>query len=125
MYAKRDQDFFWEAVDRGEFLAQKCLGCGVLRHPPSPRCAKCGSGEWEPQALSGRGTIHSWLYCRHPVNLDSEARLVVLIDLEEGLRFISNLIDVENAKVGAPVTLEFGDVKGQRLPLFRTTGAER
>jgi uncharacterized OB-fold protein len=122
MRAKRDQDFFWEAIDRGDFQAQKCLACGTLRHPPSPICARCGSGEWVGQSLSGRGTIHSWLFCRHPINPDSASRLVVLVDLEEGLRFISNLLDTENAKVGAPVALEFGEVNGQRLPLFRTVG---
>jgi hypothetical protein len=35
---------------------------------------------------------------------------------------ISNLLDTENARVGAPVALEFGEINGQRLPLFRTVG---
>jgi uncharacterized protein len=122
MQAKRDQDFFWEAIDRGELKAQKCLGCGTLRHPPSPRCAACGSDEWGSERLSGRGTICSWLLCRHPTRPDSESRLVVLIELEEGIRLISNLLDAENARVGAPVALDFQEVEGLRLPLFRTVG---
>jgi uncharacterized OB-fold protein len=121
--AKREQDFFWEGVDRGEFLAQKCLGCGGLRHPPSPMCAACGSPHWEPQRLSGRGAIHTWIESRHPSEPDPEPQLVVLVDLEEGLRFVSNLVDPQNAGPGVPVVLEFGEVKGRRLPLFRTARA--
>lgn len=121
MPAKRDQDFFWQGVDRGEFLAQKCLGCGALRHPPSPCCGHCGAWEWEPEALSGRGTIHTWIVSRHPSGHATPApRVVILVDLDEGLRFVSNLVDADNAEVGATVALEFHDVDGVRLPLFRT-----
>lgn len=120
MPAKRDQDVFWEAVDRGELVAQRCLGCGALRHPPSPDCAACRSEEWELQPLSGRGVIHTWIVSRHPSRPDIPPRLAILVDLEEGLRMASNLIDAENAAVGAQVALEFGEVDGDLLPLFRT-----
>jgi uncharacterized OB-fold protein len=120
MPAKRDEDFFWEGVDRGEFLAQKCSGCGKLRHPPLPACAHCGSLDWAPHALSGRGTIYAWLVAQHPTQPDPEPQLAILVDLDEGLRFVSNLIDAKNVKVGASVALEFGEVKGKLLPLFRT-----
>jgi uncharacterized OB-fold protein len=123
MPARREQDFFWEGVDRGELLAQQCLGCGRLRHPPSPLCADCGSGEWEGARLSGRGKIHTWIVSRHPTQPDSAPRTVILVDLDEGLRIVSNLIDAGNAREGAAVALEFGEVNGARLPLFRTVPA--
>jgi uncharacterized OB-fold protein len=123
MPAKRDQDFFWEGVDRGELLCQKCLGCGALRHPPLPRCGGCGSGAWEERRLSGRGVIHTWIVSRHPSQPDPTPRVVVLVDLEEGLRFVSNLVDAEAAEAGAPVELEFREVDGRRLPLFRKAQA--
>jgi uncharacterized OB-fold protein len=121
--AKREQDFFWEGVDRGEFLAQKCLGCGELRHPPAPACPGCRSAEWAAVPLSGRGRIHTWIVSRHPSQPDPAPKLVILVDLDEGLRFVSNLVDAENVEVGAPVVLEFGEVKGRRLPLFRMLAA--
>jgi uncharacterized OB-fold protein len=123
--AKRDQDFFWEAVDRGEFVAQKCQGCGRLRHPPLPRCGDCGSEAWDIQPLSGRGSIHTWIVSRHPSQPDPAPRVVVLVDLEEGIRFVSNLVDPENARTGAKVVVEFGEQNGRRLPLFRTAGEGR
>ena len=121
MSVRRDQDFFWEGVDRGELLAQKCRGCASLRHPPSPRCPSCGSPEWDAQPLSGRGVIHTWIISKHPSQPDPDPKTVILVDLEEGLRFVSNLIDSENAASGASVVLEFAEVKGRRLPLFRTS----
>jgi uncharacterized OB-fold protein len=120
MPAKRDQDVFWEGVDRGELVAQRCGDCAALRHPPSPHCARCGSERWTTQALSGRGVIHTWLVSTHPNRHTDDERLVVLVDLEEGVRVVSNLLDPENARSGAPVALEFGEVGGARLPLFRT-----
>lgn len=123
MYARREQDFFWDGVDRGELLAQKCRACAELRHPPAPRCRHCGSGEWDAVPLSGRGHIHSWIVSRHPTQADIAPRTVVLVDLEEGVRIVSNLIDAGNVGNGAAVALEFGDVDGNRLPLFRTVPA--
>jgi uncharacterized OB-fold protein len=120
MPAKRDQDFFWEAVDRGEFVAQACEGCGQLRHPPLPSCAHCGSPDWAPRRLSGRGRIHTWIVSHHPTQPDPEPRTVILVDLEEGIRFVSNLIDADNARTGADVALEITEVNGRRMPLFRT-----
>jgi uncharacterized OB-fold protein len=122
---RRDDDFFWEGVDRGELLAQRCEGCGTLRHPPQPTCASCGSLAWKAEALSGRGRIYTWLVSRHPSKPDAQPRMMIVVDLEEGLRFVSNLVDAENVATGAPVVLEFGEVGGQRLPLFRTVGEAR
>jgi uncharacterized OB-fold protein len=124
MPAKRDQDVFWEGVDRGVLVAQRCGGCGVLRHPPAPDCPGCGCEAWEAEALSGRGVIHTWIVSRHPSRPDLPPRLAILVDLEEGIRMASNLIDAENAKVGAPVVLEIGEVDGDRLPLFRTLAGQ-
>jgi uncharacterized OB-fold protein len=124
MPAKRDQDVFWEAIDRGELVAQRCQGCEKLRHPPAPTCAGCGSEDWELERLSGRGVIHTWIVSRHPSRPDIAPRLVVLVDLEEGVRMASNLIDAENAAVGAPVTLEIGEMGGDLLPFFRTAASK-
>lgn len=123
MTPKRDQDFFWEGVDRGELLAQRCQACSTLRHPPAPCCPQCGSPDWHAERLSGRGAIYTWLVSRHPTQPDSEPRMMIVVDLEEGIRIVSNLVDAENARTGAPVALEFGVVNGQALPLFRTRDA--
>lgn len=120
MYVRRDQDFFWEGVDRGELLAQKCDGCGTLRHPPSPRCGACGSLEWHGAPLSGRGTILAFIQSVHPSRRDEHPRCVCLVDLDEGLRMVSTLLDPENGRNGAPVSFEIVERDGVRLPFIRT-----
>lgn len=115
----RDEDFFWAGVDEGRLVAQKCTGCGTLRHPPSPMCANCQSLDWEAQPLSGRGRIFSWLISKHPTEPDAAPRTVILVDLEEGPRLVSNLQGEGVPEIGAPVELFFADVGGARLPQFR------
>jgi uncharacterized protein len=122
MQARRDQDFFWEGIDRGELLAQKCGDCGTLRHPPLPRCGHCGSEVWKAEALSGEGTILAFIESVHPSRRDEEPRCVCLVDLPEGLRMVSSLLDPENAANGAAVKFEITEYDGQMLPMIRTTG---
>ena len=120
MPVKRDQDAFWSAIDEGRFVAQKCAQCGALRHPPAPNCARCGSGRWDLQTLSGRGTILSWVISRHPSQIDDDPKTVILVALEEGLHFVSILVDREQAAIGATVEAEIVRDGGNSLPVFRT-----
>lgn len=123
MIPARDQDFFWDGIDDGQLLAQKCSDCSALRHPPMPRCPKCGSGAWQAQELSGKGRILTFIEAVHPSRRDDEPRCVCLIDLDEGVRMVSNIVDPDNAANGAAVELEIAEVDGRRLPLFRTVEA--
>jgi uncharacterized OB-fold protein len=115
MQVKRDQDFFWEGIDRGELLVQQCDACDALRHPPLPRCGACGSDQWHAAPLSGEGTILAFLESVHP-------RCVCLVELPEGLRMISSVLDPENAQNGAPVRFEITEYDGQLVPMVRTAG---
>jgi uncharacterized OB-fold protein len=118
MSAKREDDFFWAGVDQGRLLAQICSECKTIRHPPAPMCAHCQSLDWEPKELSGRGTVHTWLMSRHPTQPDASPRIVLLVDLEEGVRVISNLVDCERVEIGDKVSLLFREIQGARLPFF-------
>ncbi|HVM66326.1 MAG TPA: zinc ribbon domain-containing protein, partial [Acidimicrobiales bacterium] len=86
-----DNRFFWDGVRDGRLLIQRCSGCGAVRHPPGPMCPRCQSLDWEAIEASGRGTIHSWVLSHHPTEPDAEPRVVVLVDLEEGVRMVGNL----------------------------------
>jgi uncharacterized OB-fold protein len=125
MQPKRDDDFFWEGVDQGRLLAQRCSQCGTLRHPPAPMCGDCQSVAWEANELSGRGTVYSWLVSKHPSRPDAAPRTVVLVDLDEGLRLVSNIVEGESVEIGDPVSLTFGEARGVRLPMFTRRGAGR
>jgi uncharacterized protein len=111
--------WFWEGVNGGRLLIQRCTPCGTLRYPDAPMCGVCQSLEWDSQEASGRGRIHSWIVSHHPSRQD-ESRIVVLVDLEEGVRIVSNVVDVEIDELHQDLPLEltfrtYGDVT---LPQF-------
>jgi uncharacterized OB-fold protein len=117
----RDQDFFWEGVKDGKLLFQKCQDCGAIRQPPGPMCPHCQSLKWVAHESSGRGTVAAWIISKHPTKPDANPRIVALIDLDDGVRMISNLQDIESGEVGLgmPVELMFAEVSGSLLPQFR------
>ena len=124
MTPRQDDDFFWDGVDRGELLAQRCEACETLRHPPLPRCLHCGSPDWHAEPLSGRGTVLASVDAVHPGRRDEEPRRVCLIDLAEGIRFVSTVLDGDRVENGVPVEVTFETLDGHLLPLFRTAGAQ-
>lgn len=118
----QDTAFFWEGAKRGELLIQRCSNCETLRHPPGPMCPVCNSMEWGTVTASGRGRVHSFVVYHYPVLPPFEAPyLVALIDLEEGVRLVSNLVEIEPADVaiGLAVQARFVAVDDElTLPMF-------
>ncbi len=117
-----DSQPFWDGVARGELLLQRCAN-GHRWFPPGPLCPECWSREWTCVKASGRGTIHSFVTFRrsyHPAYRDRLPYVVAIVELEEGPRFTTRLVDVDpdDVRVGMPVTLEIAHVAGVPLPLF-------
>jgi uncharacterized OB-fold protein len=114
-----DTQFFWDGCKDGRLLIQRCDGCGTLRHPPRPMCPQCHSLERTAIEASGRGTVYSFVMPRHPAMpfLDDDY-IVALIELEEGTRLVSNLVDVapEDAAIGMPVRVRFDAFDGDVVP---------
>ena len=116
-----DNRFFWEGVRDGHLLIQRCASCGRFRHPPGPMCPECRSLKWEAVESSGRGSIYSWVLSHHPTEPDAEPRIVVLVDLEEGVRLVANLQGLPWSQVrnDLPVEVFFAKTDGVPLPHFR------
>jgi uncharacterized OB-fold protein len=117
----RDNRHFWEGVREERFLLQRCRGCGALRHPPRPMCPQCLSTEWRAEPASGRGRIYSFVVSHHPSQPDAAPRIIVLVELEEGVRVIANLqgLDWTEVRNELPVELFFDEIGGVPLPQFR------
>jgi uncharacterized protein len=114
--------FFWDGVDRGELRIQQCGGCGVLSHPPRAACPECGALASGWVVASGNGTIHSYATHHHPPVPGPAAPFdVILVDLDEGVRIISNLVGCEpgTVEIGQRVAVRFVEVEpGLVVPLF-------
>jgi uncharacterized OB-fold protein len=106
---------FWRRVGAHAMALQRCADCGTVRFYPRALCPQCLSerADWMP--VSGRGTIYSFTICHRPASEAFAAAtpyIVALVDLDEGVRLLSNLIDCApaQARVGMPVTLAYEDV---------------
>jgi uncharacterized OB-fold protein len=122
---------FWAGCERGELLVQVCKSCGRRRMPPRPMCPRCRSLEFRWEAMSGRGTIWSFIV-PHPPLLPAYQELapynVIVVALEEDptIRFVGNLvtgpdgeineIDPAAITIGEPVRVVFHRVEDVVLP---------
>ena len=122
-----DNRFFWEGVAQRELRIQRCNTCHRLQHPPGPMCAGCHGLDLGYVRSRGRGTVYSFVYVHHPAVPPFEVpNLVVLVELEEGTRIVSNLVGAEReqVRIGLPVAVEFAEVEpGRLLPRFRPAAA--
>ncbi|GGY48502.1 bifunctional MaoC family dehydratase N-terminal/OB-fold nucleic acid binding domain-containing protein [Streptomyces tanashiensis] len=124
----RDNAGFWEGVAAHRLLIQRCGDCAAPRLPWLPGCADCGSREWDTVEASGAGTVFSYVVMHHPSFPAFDPPYAVgLIELDEGVRMISNVVGVpyDKVRIGMPVRLEFLRVDEElELPVFRAGGED-
>jgi uncharacterized OB-fold protein len=116
----------WQGAREGVLLLRACRDCGEVCHPPLPMCPHCQSLRWVQKAASGKATLLSWLVSVHPGDANPEARVVIVVRLEEGANFVSNLIGapVDALHEGMALELCFAPSEDLVLPLFRPAGVE-
>ena len=116
---------YWQGAKRHELLLQKCQECGHYRYPPGETCPSCLSDRLGWAKVSGRGAVYSWTVFHqayHPAYKDDVPYAVVAVELEEGPRMITNLVNcrIEDIQIGMPVEVVFDDVTEEvTLPKFR------
>lgn len=119
----QDTAFFWEGTREGELRIQRCAACGALRHPPGPSCPDCHAHDRTHVVASGRGTVYSYVVHRHPPVPGRELPiLIALVDLEEGTRFLAEVVGCgpEDLEIGMPVTVDFQRIDDDlTLPVWR------
>jgi hypothetical protein len=106
---------FWEGTQAGELRIQTCANCGRRRFPPRPMCPYCRSIESIWPAMSGRGTIWSFVV-PHPPLLPAYGALapynvvVVALDEDPALRLVGNLVAGPDAAINSvdPATIRIG-----------------
>ncbi len=120
---------YWEAARRGELSLQRCEGCDVRIFPPRAHCPECGGDalRWAP--VSGRGTLYSYTVAHrppHPAFADQLPLVVAIVELEEGPRMVTNLVDCDPSEleVGGAVVARFETIDDSdvALPVFSPSG---
>ena len=95
-----DNKWWWEAVDSGKMLIQRCKSCQTLRHPPRPMCGECQSTEWDSVESSMEGEVFSFVEMHYPKFPGYPYPLVcAVISLKEGTRIVSNIVGCDPADV--------------------------
>ncbi len=122
-----DNHGFWDAADDGRLAVQRCAGCRAWYHPPRPMCPACGSLDLRWTDVPGTGVVYSYTLLHHPQHPAFDYPVIaVVVELDEGVRLVSNLIGVAAAEVriGLPVELRFAPtVAGGQVPVFTVAGA--
>ena len=116
---------FWEGCAQGKLMIQRCEDCGKHIFYPRIVCPHCFSDRVQWVESKGTGTIYSFTVARRPgaPGFENDVPYVVaLIDLDEGVRMMSTVtdVDVEKVKVGQRVKVWFDKVTDElTLPKFR------
>lgn len=121
---------FWESLKAHQMRIQRCNDTGKFFFYPrgmSPFTLS-ENVSWEP--VSGRGVIHTFTIIhqnRAPGFVDELPYVVAMVELDEGARLMTNIIDVapdpEQVKIGMPVEIVYEDVTEEiTLPKFRPAG---
>lgn len=120
-----DSQPYWDGLKERRILLQKCADCGAIRHYPRPMCGECHSMDVDWVEASGRGVVYSWTVAHHPFHIGFRGEtpyILVTVDLEEGVRIQSQLLDAraEDLRLGLPVRVVFGPAADDVvLPYFR------
>lgn len=116
---------FWEGCRQGKLLLQYCDACQHYQFYPRLYCVRCGASGQRWVEASGRGTLYSYTVIRQNKSAEFRERVpynVAIIQLEEGPRMMSNIVDAEHEdlRVDAPVVVVFDPVSDEiSLPRFR------
>ena len=124
---QQENDFYWEKAKEHQLWLRKCNGCQKAYFYPRDICPECFSRDTTWVRASGRGTLHTFAVVhRAPASAFKEdvPYVVAMVDLEEGPRMPTGLVDVEpdpsKIKVGMQVEVVFQDVTEKfALPKFR------
>lgn len=116
---------FYAWCQRGELRFQCCNQCRSLRHVPREICPHCSSMKSEWVRSRGQGTIYTWTEVvrpLHPAFADAAPYAPVVVEMTEGVRMLSRVLDCPPAelRIGMPVEVEFVRATDEVvLPFFR------
>ena len=115
---------FWEGTKEGELRLQQCSGCSHTYFPPRPFCPDCGSRDVNVIKASGKGRLFSYIINHLPAPGMKPPFTVAVVELEEGPRMMSNILDCEPSpealELDMPLEVTFERLSDEiSLPQFK------
>jgi uncharacterized OB-fold protein/acyl dehydratase len=109
--SSRDTAFFWEGVAAHELRIQRRPD-GSLQHPPVPAVWQDKEQPIDYLVAAGKGSVYSFVVHHAPkVPGRTLPFVIALVELEEGVRMLGELRNVDHAsvKIGMPVQATYID----------------
>ena len=105
----------WAAAREHRLVIARCHACGAAHHYPRPMCPTCWSEDVSLEDATGRGTVYTYSTVHvndlPPFN-EQLPYIAAAVDLEEGPRLVTRLVDCaeEDLQIGMPVEPVFVDL---------------
>jgi uncharacterized OB-fold protein len=114
---------YFEGCALGELRVRCCNMCHARFHFAYEWCPKCWSLELSFHKASGRGVVSHFCVVHqspYPAFDDITPYILALIELDEGVRIMSNVLacKVADIRVGLPVVVRFEQRGELTLPMF-------
>ena len=114
---------YWDAATRGSLLLRRCEACTRVHHYPREFCPHCWSEDvsWHP--ATGHATLYTWSVVHRndlPPFKDRTPYVAAVVDLDEGPRMMTELVDCAHEELRAGMHLEAVFPAG--VPKFRPRG---
>lgn len=114
---------FFAGLQERRLMVQRCEACGACQIGEY-QCNVCHSARLQWIQASGRATLYSFVIIHMAYHPGFAAQLpynAVVIELAEGPRFYSNVVDCrsEDLVVGMPLIADFEQRGNAVMPVFR------
>ena len=116
---------FWDAAREGHLLIKRCNACMRTHFYPRPFCPHCWSQDVEWMDASGRATLYTWSVVHRndlPPFHERVPYVAAVVDLEEGVRLMTNVIGCEpdRLEIGMPLVVDYRPLTDDiTAPVFR------
>ena len=114
---------YFEGTAAGELRIRHCRSCGNLFRFAHAWCPSCWSQDLDFKVASGRGRVETFTVVHqapYPSFEDRIPYVIALIELEEGVRMMSNIVgcDPEEVEIGLPVSVTYEERGPVMIPMF-------
>jgi len=93
---------YWNGLREGLIRVQHCLDCDRSVFYPRSHCSHCLSDRLEWRQMSGEATLYTFTITRQPTAphfADEVPQLLAVVELAEGVRLTSTLVNVSESAI--------------------------
>jgi uncharacterized protein len=104
-----ENQLFWASLRDHDLKLPFCMRCEKAFYPPQSRCPRCLGQRLEWRQASGRARLHSWVVVHQVYDksfADRVPYVVAAVELEEGPRLITNVVNCSPDGITADMGLK-------------------